>query len=745
MSVLNNKTILAKSNPEVTLVQHINDCLLVFEQLKECVPNLPINDKNQFWESLRISVVFHDFGKAHPEFQKMLVNVNNSWHFQRHELFSLPFINQLDLPQRQKEQVMFAVFGHHKCFHELQSFVLRNYSKDDFDDEESVFQGEFAKIDVTKLWNLIASFGFGKRCKSDFDIEKFVVDVSKNNTFFNQQELLLVGALKECDHLASAGIKTIHKLEKKDFGFLFKFPFYSHQEKSYHTAENVILTAPTGSGKTESSLLWLKNQIDTNGQGRTFYILPYTASINAMYERLSKDMVSDDVKVGMIHGKLAQYLENKMDSDDSLHSDLMKKQLMEDFKTLVTPIKIVTPFQLLKHLFCLKGFEKGVFEWSGGYFIFDEIHAYDASTFAQIIVLIDYAVKKLGVKVYVMTATLPSFLRKELEKTLGEFTSIVADKKLYESFARHSVRLLKGQLLDSLEVIQKDVDNGKKVLVVCNTVERSQMVYKQLSCADKVLLHGSFNADDRFEKERDLQSEQTQLLVGTQAVEVSLDIDFDVIYTEPAPLDALIQRFGRVNRKRKKGICPCFVFDERSAKDKFIYDDENVIERTLESIRKIESKNEGIIQEDEWQELIDFVYPDWNEKQKKEFESIRGLLGYDVDNYLKPLRDSEQREEDFYRQFDGVKVLPISQLKKYRERLSNSAFVKADGLLVQIRESKFKYMYRNEDVVSQRICYEYADYKNGEKNVLVIRRKYDKELGLLVDEEDAGDFDDVSL
>ena len=152
-----------------------------------------------------------------------------------------------------------------------------------------------------------------------------------------------------------------------------------------------------------------------------------------------------------------------------------------------------------------------------------------------------------------------------------------------------------------------------------------------------------------------------------------------------------------------------------------------------------------IIQEDEWQELIDFVYPDWNEKQKKEFESVRGLLGYDVDNYLKPLRDSEQREEDFYRQFDGVKVLPISQLKKYRERLSNSAFVKADGLLVQIRESKFKYMYRNEDVVSQRICYEYADYKNGEKNVLVIRRKYDKELGLLVDEEDAGDFDDISL
>ena len=745
MSALSDKPILAKSNPEVTLVQHINDCLLIFEQLKSCIPNLPIVGKNQFWKLLRTSVVFHDLGKAHPDFQKMLAKLNNSWCHQRHELFSLPFVNQLDLPQKQKEQVMFAVFGHHKCFQELQSFVLRNYRKDDFDEEESVFQDELSKIDVARLWKLIASFGFSEKHKSDFDIEKFVVDISKNNEFLCQQELLLVGALKQCDHLASAGIKTIHKLEQKDFDFLFKFPFYSHQEKSYHTADNVVLTAPTGSGKTESSLLWLKNQIDTNGQGRMFYVLPYTASINAMYERLSKDMASDDVKVGMIHGKLAQYLENKMDSDDSVRSDLQKKQLVEDFKTLVTPIKIVTPFQLLKHLFCLKGFEKGVFEWAGGYFIFDEIHAYDASTFAQIIVLIDFAVKKLGVKVYIMTATLPSFLRKELEKTIGGFTSIVADQNLYESFTRHSVKLLHGQLSDSLDVIQKDIDEGKKVLAVCNTVERSQMVYKQLSCDNKVLLHGSFNADDRFEKERELQSEQTQLLVGTQAVEVSLDIDFDVIYTEPAPLDALIQRFGRVNRKRKKGICPCYVFDERNDKDKFIYNDENVIERTLYCIRRIESRNYGIIREDEWQELIDFVYPDWSEIQKKEYEAIRGLLGYDVDNYLKPLRDSEQREEDFYKQFDGVKVLPISQLKKYRERISNCAFVKADGLLVQIRESKFKYMYRNEDVFSQKFCFEYADNKIGEKNVLVIKKKYDKELGLLIDEDDVGDFSDVQL
>lgn len=50
----------------------------------------------------------------------------------------------------------------------------------------------------------------------------------------------------------------------------------------------------------------------------------------------------------------------------------------------------MTPFQLLKHLFGLKSFEKGMFEWSGCYLIFDEIHAYDPRIFAQIIVLLKF-------------------------------------------------------------------------------------------------------------------------------------------------------------------------------------------------------------------------------------------------------------------------------------------------------------------------------------------------------------------
>ena len=84
---------------------------------------------------------------------------------------------------------------------------------------------------------------------------------------------------------------------------------------------------------------------------------------------------------------MAEYIENKFSDDDYIE----KKNLIETYKTLVTPVKVTTPFQLLKHIFGLKGFEKGIFEWCGGYFIFDEIHAYNPAVFAQIKVLLEFA------------------------------------------------------------------------------------------------------------------------------------------------------------------------------------------------------------------------------------------------------------------------------------------------------------------------------------------------------------------
>lgn len=742
--------ILAKSTPELTLQEHINDALLIVDVLKESFTNIAsLVNEDHFWQLLRLCVIFHDLGKSHKDFQNVLRGKSHTWNFQRHELFSLPFVEGLNI--KNKKLIYYVVAGHHKDYETLIK-KLNEYGEEDnfgldLDGIEKVptFEAVFKQnVPINDVLSLL----------KEFDINLFKVPIHNpkktlqqfvRNRLINFQELiellLLAGAFKQCDHLASAGIKQIKNLEIKDFNYLYQsnFELYSHQKKSAKIIGNTILTAPTGSGKTESSLLWLQNQIKTTGKGRVFYILPFTASINAMFERLEKNIPE---KIGLIHGKLSAFIENKFEDDD-LVDEQKKAEIKEQFKNLVMPLKVVTPFQLLKNIFALKGFEKGIFEWAGGYFIFDEIHAYNPKVFAQIIVLLKFATTYLNVKTFIMTATLPNFLRKELEKAIGNFNTITANSELYDNFTRHKIVVKQGRLDENLNLIQNALNQNKKVLVVCNTVKQAQTVYRSLKSNNKILIHGSFNANDRNNKEKQLFAEEVKLLVGTQAIEVSLDIDYDVIFTEPAPLDALIQRFGRVNRKREKGISECIVFEGRNKSDKFIYKNEDIIKRTIHILKEKEKFNSGEIMEAELQNMIDFVYPNWDKSDKENFDKIFTLLNGFIERDLKPFIYNKKQEEDFYKQFDGIKVLPVKFLSQYQKYLDENKFVKAESLKVQISEKRFYALSYNQAIEEVRDVFEsLKTHKIKEQKVFVISKKYDSEFGLLLDEDEVCKFDE---
>ena len=375
--------------------------------------------------------------------------------------------------------------------------------------------------------------------------------------------------------------------------------------------------------------------------------------------------------------------------------------------------------------------EKGIFEWAGGYFIFDEIHAYNPKVFAQIICLLKFATKYLDVKVFIMTATLPNFLRKELENAIYNYSSISANKELYNKFTRHKIVIKKGLLNENFDKIQKYINKKKKVLVVCNTVSQAQNIYTKLKSDKKVLLHSAFNANDRNKKEKQLFEKDIKLLVGTQAIEVSLDIDFDVIFTEPAPLDALIQRFGRVNRKREKDICECIVFEERNKSDLFIYQNEKVINRTIEVLKEKENQDSGIIKEAELQQMIDTVYPEWDPNDKEEFDKITSLLDNFILNEMKPFIYNQKQEEDFYEQFDGVRVLPASLLDEYRALLKENKFIKAESLKVQISSKRFNILLHNNGISADKEAFRsITSEKILEQKFFLINKVYDNELGL---------------
>ncbi len=257
-----------------------------------------------------------------------------------------------------------------------------------------------------------------------------------------------------------------------------------------------------------------------------------------------------------------------------------------------------------------------------------------------------------------------------------------------------------------------------------------------------VLLHGAFTGEDRTKHEKDLkqgevnEEDPIQLLVGTQAIEVSLDIDYDVIYSEPAPIDALIQRFGRVNRKCSKGISPVIVFKERNQNDKYIYPTD-IVNRTLKVLETIVETDEGIIKEDELQTYIDRVYPEWDKKSYEVFKNVYDLLKISV-RQLAPMIYSKHKEEDFYKQFDGIKVLPLSLKDEYEHQLSNFNFIGAERLKVQIRKNKFAQLMAENNQNLFKDCFSFENKKQKLISIpyWIIAKKYDADLGLLYDEQE---------
>lgn len=778
--------LLAKSDG-TTLQQHIIDCLTIWEQLQSAVPGLPdIFRNNTFWTLLFVTVYLHDFGKCHKEFQKYLQNTRNIWFGQRHELYSLPFVDKVNLNEFEKLLIKRAILGHHKDFetllhkyhknNELLTFEL-NYK---FSDHGFRFHPEDychnlqAALDVDNIKSCILDFNLyaqkygllniNMNSKVDLNNQKHPYETIANkinnydiNSVDYWQNLLLWGCLKICDHYGSAGIKQLPILNDSNFSFLFNLQkelqnegkdFYSHQKKCFYQNGNCLLVAPTGSGKTEAAIGWLHTQLKEK-QGRTFYVLPYTASINAMHKRLAKNMDTNSHNglselIGIQHGKLTQYLatffEEIYDNQDNLKNYLSIEELNKQYRMMIHPLKVITPFQLLKFLYGVKGFELGLTQLAGAKIIFDEIHAYDPATFAQILVMIHFLTHYFHCSAMVMTATLPTFMLNELIQVLGNPHIINADTEFLNQKPRHNVKIVEGNIFESLKNIERLIAQKKRILIVCNTVQRAQNIYESIIESfsfdknEMCLIHGRFNSLDRLQNENKAFNKNTKILIGTQAIEVSLDIDFDLIYTEPAPLDALLQRFGRVNRKGIKSPCPVFIFKESGPFDHFIYPKE-IIQRTLNRLEQV-----SLLYENQIQSMLDYVYPDWEPEEKREFELTKNTFQLSL-QALQPYSDCKENEEKFYEKFTGIEVLPACFYKKYKSKIQNFDFIGAEQLLVTIHKNMFFKLKNNPDGSQIESKIIPIEKNNTIKNyyVTVAKCVYTPELGLT---DDFMDIDD---
>jgi len=143
------------------------------------------------------------------------------------------------------------------------------------------------------------------------------------------------------------------------------------------------------------------------------------------------------------------------------------------------------------------------------------------------------------------------------------------------------------------------------------------------------------------------------------------------------------------------------------------------------------------------QEYIDFVYPSWSKEQAVDFKQVYETMNSTLD-LLVPLLHSKKTEEDFYKQFDGAKILPQIYKSKFEEYLRNFDFINAENLKVSIKKNRFRQWLSSQNLRKEVFAFE----KNKKGDLLTIEyfitnKFYDPYLGLLKNEELAWEDDNM--
>lgn len=624
-----------QGQPE-TLEQHTQRVVERLAGLARRSPKLSdIAGLPQFWHIAFWSAVIHDFGKAAKGFQAQLRGEGQRY-LHRHEVLSLAFVPWVAQPDETR-LITLGVISHHR-----DSEIIKTLYQD-ASGEELLKEFDPPAIEWLKDWlervpndwiNQYTLEQLGVRKKSfQIDLKCFpeqAVAALKDGIKLYAQihpldepyphepefaklqaerrlHILLRGIITQSDRMASAdapipSVLQLPSLEQLTQAIAKRENKHIEPRAHQRAAQvegNLIFSAPTGSGKTEAALGWAAQQ-QTEAPRRLIYVLPYQASLNAMKNRLERDLNPVD-GVAILHSRALQVLyQQHKESTEDLAELTQNVRRQNDFNRLHQPaVAVLTPYQMLKAMYRISGYEGLLTMLAGSSVVLDEIHAYEPQRLGMFLAMIEALRRDFAVRVCAMTATMPGWLKEELEQSLG-VEALEPDPELFRSSRRHRLELMDGEMESPqvLNFIAGEVKSGRSILVACNTVKKAQSglasLKNRLGAEQTLLLHSRFTGRDRLAKEQVIMarldasrdSQDPVAVVATQVIEVSLELDFDSIVTEPAPLEALVQRFGRVNRRGKKGengIVPVYVLTQPQEGQR-VYSDE-LVRRGLEQLK----------------------------------------------------------------------------------------------------------------------------------------------------------------
>ncbi len=369
----------------------------------------------------------------------------------------------------------------------------------------------------------------------------------------------------------------------------------------------VILEAPTGSGKTEAALYLADRLIAKQGM-RGFYVaMPTMATSNQMYGRVGEMLqrrYGDRAQPLLLHSQARWMKDDRLPKLNlSEGEETAMRWFLRRRRGLLAPFAVGTVDQALLSVLQTRYFFIRHFGLSGKVLIFDEVHAYDTymtTLFEQLLRWL----RELGATVVILSATLPQATRNRLLATYAapgtklpalrapalswvkvNGTPHVKPLPVLESQQREvALEIIAPETLP--ECLAHELREGGCAAVLCNTVKQAQQTYAKLrqtyaqlreeekkkekkkivpADEDLILFHARFPLWRRQEIEREVLRRfgkgqegrpEKAIVVATQVIEQSLDLDFDLMVSEVAPIDLLIQRVGRLHRHERPRPAP---------------------------------------------------------------------------------------------------------------------------------------------------------------------------------------------
>lgn len=595
----------------------------------------------RFLKSSLLTVVLHDIGKMCVPFQDMMqvINLKGTPDYSknyRHELASFPYVLEASSKLEIAEGLLskffgleaLAVLGHHKPVDGECSYFNREkqYTHDlewaeggvkyAFSIANDIFEKEgydFRFVDFKDKFNnpYKTLSKYFSSIRQLYEKNEYAKLESVRMAF-----VLLKGILYYSDWFGSAGESVVYSpkmtaelLESEvrkrcESNNRYFSDFSDFQKRCLMCKTNLIAIAPTGSGKTEASLLWAQNGF-LDGK-KLIYLLPTMVTSNSLYERICDYFAGQ--KVGLVHSTAYLFKMSEIDNKPTDYFDVIRE------KGFMMPVTVSTVDQLL-----FSGYNKG--NWTltetnaaHSMIVIDEIHAYDAWTLGLICSTIKHF-SKYGAKFMIMSATMPKYLKDILLEYLPDSVVIEDNELLSQSRNRYVV--YDYGIEKAVHDIEDMVNAGKKVLVVVNNVSLCQDMTMKLIHLNPVCYHSRFIFADRKKKEDFINNlnhiKGSCLVIATQVVEVSLDIDFDVLFTECAPPDALVQRGGRVNRSRNKCDTEVRVYKASDVSSK-IYESD-ILEKTVSVLSSMKPN----MTESDLISFVENVYDGFEIKKNEDF------------------------------------------------------------------------------------------------------------------------------